>query len=183
MAYVSKNIKKLRTGAGMNQEQLAELLGVTRQTVSNWERGVSMPDMDSLERIALVFGTSVECLIYRDQGVRDGGDGILPLPGSFVFWSVLVITILYVICLWFALGVFSGYDSRDIAATVRMLLIVAYVGVCTVILSTGHSSERLKRRGDKTAENDLTESAQAYSDECVREKDKKRTKREHRGEL
>ena len=41
MAYVSKNIKKLRTSAGMNQEQLAELLGVTRQTVSNWERGVS----------------------------------------------------------------------------------------------------------------------------------------------
>lgn len=66
MAYVSKNIKKLRTSAGMNQEQLAELLGVTRQTVSNWERGVSMPDMDSLERIALVFGTSVESLIYRD---------------------------------------------------------------------------------------------------------------------
>lgn len=42
MAYVSKNIKKLRTGAGMNQEQLAELLGVTRQTVSNWERGGSL---------------------------------------------------------------------------------------------------------------------------------------------
>ena len=130
MAYVSKNIKKLRTGAGMNQEQLAELLGVTRQTVSNWERGVSMPDMDSLERIALVFG-------------------ILPLPGSFVFWSVLVIAILYVICLWFTLGVFSGYDSRDVADAVRMLLIVAYVGVCTVILSTGHRAERSRKEAKK----------------------------------
>lgn len=153
MAYVSKNIKKLRTGAGMNQEQLAELLGVTRQTVSNWERGVSMPDMDSLERIALVFGTSVESLIYRDQGVRDGGDGILPLPGSFVFWSVLVIAILYVICLWFTLGVFSGYDSRDVADAVRMLLIVAYVGVCTVILSTGHRAERSRKEAKKIRRN------------------------------
>ena len=108
-----------------------------------------MPDMDSLERIALVFGTSVESLIYRDQGVRDGGDGILPLPGSFVFWSVLVITILYVICLWFTLGVFSGYDSRDVADAVRMLLLVAYVGVCTVILSTGHRAERSRKEAKK----------------------------------
>lgn len=149
MTDIARNIKRLRNERCLSQEQLADQLGVTRQTVSNWERGVSMPDMDSLERIALVFGTSVESLIYRDQGVRDGGDGILPLPGSFVFWSVLVIAILYVICLWFTLGVFSGYDSRDVADAVRMLLIVAYVGVCTVILSTGHRAERSRKEAKK----------------------------------
>ena len=38
---IGSNIKKLRTGQGMTQDQLAEKLFVTRQTVSNWERGVS----------------------------------------------------------------------------------------------------------------------------------------------
>ena len=38
---IGKNIRKLRTAAGLTQDQLAERLFVTRQTVSNWERGVS----------------------------------------------------------------------------------------------------------------------------------------------
>ena len=38
---IGKNIKKLRTAGGLTQDQLAEQLYVTRQTISNWERGVS----------------------------------------------------------------------------------------------------------------------------------------------
>lgn len=38
---IGKNIKKLRTARGLTQDQLAEQLYVTRQTISNWERGVS----------------------------------------------------------------------------------------------------------------------------------------------
>ena len=38
---IGGTIKKLRTGQGLTQDQLAEKLYVTRQTVSNWERGVS----------------------------------------------------------------------------------------------------------------------------------------------
>ena len=39
---IGTNIKKLRTSQGLTQDQLAEKLYVTRQTVSNWERGVSL---------------------------------------------------------------------------------------------------------------------------------------------
>ena len=38
---IGSNIKKLRTGKKLTQDQLAEKLYVTRQTMSNWERGVS----------------------------------------------------------------------------------------------------------------------------------------------
>lgn len=64
MANVGKQIKKLRTAKKMTQDQLAEQLFVSRQTVSNYEMGKSNPDIDMLVRIAEVFETDVNNLIY-----------------------------------------------------------------------------------------------------------------------
>lgn len=64
MANVGKNIRKLREGQKMTQDALAEQLHVTRQTVSNYETGRSNPDIDMLIRIAEIFGTDVNMLIY-----------------------------------------------------------------------------------------------------------------------
>jgi transcriptional regulator with XRE-family HTH domain len=64
MNQVNTMIKLLRTEKGMNQEQLAEQLHVTRQAVSGWETGKTQPDIETLTRIAELFGVSVEQLIY-----------------------------------------------------------------------------------------------------------------------
>ncbi|MBR5533589.1 MAG: helix-turn-helix transcriptional regulator [Ruminiclostridium sp.] len=61
---IGSNIKKLRTGQGMTQDQLAEKLFVTRQTVSNWERGASQPNLEQLEAIAAALGVEVMELLY-----------------------------------------------------------------------------------------------------------------------
>lgn len=61
---IGSNIKKLRTGQGLTQDQLAERLYVTRQTVSNWERGASQPDLEQLEAIAAALGVEVMTLLY-----------------------------------------------------------------------------------------------------------------------
>ena len=67
---IGKNIRKLRTAAGLTQEQLAERLFVTRQTVSNWERGTSRPDLDQLEAIAGALGTEITILLYGEKPPR-----------------------------------------------------------------------------------------------------------------
>ena len=67
MATVAKHIRALRTARGMTQEELAEKLFVTRQTVSSWENGKSRPDVETLETIAEALETDVMALIY---GVR-----------------------------------------------------------------------------------------------------------------
>ena len=64
MANVGKQIKKLRMARSMTQDDLAERLFVSRQTVSNYETGKSNPDIDMLLHIAQVFETDVNCLIY-----------------------------------------------------------------------------------------------------------------------
>lgn len=57
------NLKILRKEKGLSQEELAERLHVVRQTVSKWEKGLSVPDADFLIRIAEIFETSVSTLL------------------------------------------------------------------------------------------------------------------------
>lgn len=56
---LQENLKILRTQKGMSQEELADRLNVVRQTVSKWEKGLSVPDSEMLIRIAEVFEVSV----------------------------------------------------------------------------------------------------------------------------
>lgn len=56
---LQENLKILRTQKCMSQEELADRLNVVRQTVSKWEKGLSVPDSEMLIRIAEVFEVSV----------------------------------------------------------------------------------------------------------------------------
>lgn len=56
---VGNVIKKMRFKASMTQEQLAEKLGISPQSVSKWENNVSMPDIGLLPSIAEVFDISL----------------------------------------------------------------------------------------------------------------------------
>ena len=55
MNPIAVNIKNLRREKGLSQEQFAQALHVTRQTVSAWERGVSQPGLDTLGEMARVL--------------------------------------------------------------------------------------------------------------------------------
>ncbi len=61
---IGNNIKKLRTAQGLTQDQLAERLFVTRQTISSWERSASRPSLEQLEAIAAALGEDVMTLLY-----------------------------------------------------------------------------------------------------------------------
>ena len=63
---LAEKILSLRTQRGMSQDDLAEKLEVSRQSVSKWETAQSTPDLDKIIKLADLFGVSV------DQLVRDG---------------------------------------------------------------------------------------------------------------
>lgn len=67
MRDIGKNIKRLRLRQRMTQDELAERLFVTRQTISNYETGKSKPDVDMLVKISEVLKTDVQQLIYGLQ--------------------------------------------------------------------------------------------------------------------
>ncbi|WP_204673245.1 helix-turn-helix transcriptional regulator [Enorma phocaeensis] len=66
---IGERIKQSRAAAGLSQEALARLVGVSRQTVSNWERSRTTPDAYALKRIAEACGTTVDSLLGGDAAV------------------------------------------------------------------------------------------------------------------
>lgn len=67
---LNENIKNLRKAKGLSQEELAIKLNVVRQTVSKWEKGLSVPDSNLLISLADELDTSVSILLGIDiQGV------------------------------------------------------------------------------------------------------------------
>lgn len=64
MRDIGKNIKELRQKQNLTQDELAEKLFVTRQTVSNYETGKSRPDIEMLTRISEVLGTDPNTVLY-----------------------------------------------------------------------------------------------------------------------
>ncbi|RKJ45303.1 XRE family transcriptional regulator [bacterium 1XD8-76] len=62
---LGKKIYQLRKLSGMTQEQLSEKLNISRQTLSKWENGTGMPDVESVVRLSVLFQTSLEELLLE----------------------------------------------------------------------------------------------------------------------
>ena len=60
---LSENIRAIRTSKGLSQEELAVKLNVVRQTISKWEKGLSVPDSDMLISISEALETPVSTLL------------------------------------------------------------------------------------------------------------------------
>ena len=60
---LSDNIKTLRKNKGYTQEELAARINVVRQTVSKWEKGLSVPDAEALQRLADVLEVDIKELL------------------------------------------------------------------------------------------------------------------------
>ena len=69
--YLSENIKRLRTEKGITQENLAEFLGVSFQSVSNWERSEAYPDITLLPMIALYFNVTVDEILGMNKALAE----------------------------------------------------------------------------------------------------------------
>ena len=66
----------LRKRSGLSQEELADLVGVTRQAVQKWEAGTSRPDMDNLAALARYFNVTLDWLITgREMEARGAAQG------------------------------------------------------------------------------------------------------------
>ena len=63
MLYIAQNLKAFRKNRDMTQEDVAEILGVSPQSVSKWERGDTYPDITLLPSLANLYETSVDSII------------------------------------------------------------------------------------------------------------------------
>ena len=72
-----KKLKELRKEKNILQKEIAEKLNIKNTTYSNWEVGVSEPDIESLKKLADFFGCSIDYLVDREDE-----DGTIVISGN-----------------------------------------------------------------------------------------------------
>lgn len=68
MQQMGIRISNLRKAAQLTQTELADRLGISFQAVSNWERGLSMPDISKLAELASLLNVTVDALLGGEPG-------------------------------------------------------------------------------------------------------------------
>ena len=67
---LADKIINLRKKSGMSQEDLAGKLNVSRQSISKWESAQSIPDLDKIIQLSIIFGVSTDFLL-KDEIIQD----------------------------------------------------------------------------------------------------------------
>ena len=72
-ADIAKRLYEYRKAVGLSQEQVANEIGVSRQAVSKWECAESSPDTDNLIALAILYGVTVDELLFADPEEYEPG--------------------------------------------------------------------------------------------------------------
>ena len=67
---IGSKLKNARNEKGITQEQAAELLGVSRQTISNWENNKSYPDIISVIKMSDIYSVSLDHLLKEEKSMK-----------------------------------------------------------------------------------------------------------------
>lgn len=126
---ISRQIKKLRLESKWSQEELAEKVFVTRQTISNWENAKNYPDINSLVLLSNLFGVSLDILVKGDleemkEQIKAEDIKRLNFDGR-IFTVLLIVTVVSVaplfllmntegIIIWFGLFAVTFYFAHRI---------------------------------------------------------------------
>lgn len=158
---IADKISGLRKKRGISQEELAEQMNVSRQSVSKWESGSSVPDLNKIIQLARIFGVSTDFLLLDELEDESFGEG--PKTDDITTISIenanefiedrrafgkkialgVVLFILSPISLFIALGWSEkpgsnlSEDMGTIYGLIPTLIIVA-IGVLIVITASGH---------------------------------------------
>lgn len=133
----SENLKTMRKAKGYTQEELAIKLNVVRQTVSKWEKGLSVPDADVLSKIADVLDTKVGILLGGTITDEDDKDAVaeqlakiseqlaIKNRRSKRIWKVvgitlLVILIFNILLVIFNIASFKSYSDNGSTTVIEM---------------------------------------------------------------
>lgn len=84
---LKENLISLRKMNGKTQEEIAEIVGVSRQAYSKWEKGEALPDVDRCRLLARYYGITIDSLVENAKEVA--GVDLMPAPRGKHIWGVV----------------------------------------------------------------------------------------------
>lgn len=98
---INQNLRQLRIDTGMTQEQVASIVGVTRQALSSYESGRTRPDIDMLLSLAKVYGTDLDGILYGETRKLKAARTVR-IMAIALFCTIIILTALSSAFLWSA---------------------------------------------------------------------------------
>lgn len=141
---LAENLQYLRAREGVTQEQLAERLDVSRQSVSKWESAASYPEMDTLLKLCDMFQVDMDTLLrgsvenslsedtagydrFMTLYARKIAGGVSAIVGSVALWSFL-----------------SALGLSEVLGTAMLLLVIAAAAV--VFIASSMEEEHFRKK-------------------------------------
>lgn len=86
---LADNLILLRNIKGMTQEQIAEVIGISRQSYAKWEQGENIPDIEKCDRLAAFYGITIDSLLHQNDQI--GRTKIPPAPAGKHLWGTVTL--------------------------------------------------------------------------------------------
>lgn len=141
---LGKQIYELRKKANLSQEQLAEKVGVSRQTISKWELGETAPDIKQAQVLSQVFSVSLDELTGNDtkEVIYKKVSNTEKLAGLIIkvikIWGIIILAGLIVAIVGIVLfGFVRGEGSVEFENNVEKVTFTEVVGEETYIITIG----------------------------------------------
>ena len=141
---LGKQVYELRKKANLSQEQLAEKVGVSRQTISKWELGETAPDIKQAQVLSQVFSVSLDELTGNDtkEVIYKKVSNTEKLAGLIIkvikIWGIIILTCLIVAVVGIVLfGFVRGEGSVEFENNVEKVTFTEVVGEETYIITVG----------------------------------------------
>ena len=135
---LGEKLRKLRIARQLSQEQLAEKLQVSRQAISKWELGESMPDTENLILLSKFYGVSIDYLLLNELNISSELETKRSRSFPIFIFGMggLVIGLILSIVLW------CTYQS---ILMVSIGLIIQIISVTVVLIKQSELSSQLQR--------------------------------------
>ena len=141
---LGKQIYELRKKANLSQEQLAEKVGVSRQTISKWELGETAPDIKQAQVLSQVFSVSLDELTGNDtkEVIYKKVSNTEKLAGLIIkvikIWGIIILACLIVAVVGIVLfGSVRGEGSVEFENNVEKVTFTEVVGEETYVITIG----------------------------------------------
>lgn len=153
---LSKKVYEMRKAQGLSQEQLAEKLGVSRQSVSKWEAGESMPELERVVEMSKIFNVSTDYLLkesevdeltVRTQALEKKQQALLSETEKAkrrryrILSCVVVYLLAFAITIVFRFALFEFHEVINLPGITGYVIIFAVASAIAIMVNLGHGQK------------------------------------------
>lgn len=133
---VAKNLVELRKIFGFTQLEIAEKLNYSDKAISKWERGESLPDVETLKKLADIYGVTVDFLLTENtdikknmnrKGLIAGQKTLIALLSTLLVW--IIATVAFAILCWCGVPTTAATFSFVVALPVSFIVLIVFDSV------------------------------------------------------